>query len=157
MKWLILVVSVAALVVIALAYDKIRKCGCKNSEKYHDSVYAYINAYNSVYGTPRPNFYDMCPQYNQWVKDANYVGKIIVDECKKKYPKDPRCPRYMPWTPAPCSSLQQQYSITENYDPNMTCSEATQIIEHGACTTAACIKCSDAHDTWKIKKCYGPA
>jgi hypothetical protein len=109
-KWIILVISAAVLVVVSLAYHKIRTCGCKK-EGYHDSVYAYVNAYNSAYGTPRPSFYDMCPEYNQWVDDANKVGKMVSDACKKKYPDDPRCPRYMPWTKTPCPSLGQMYDI----------------------------------------------
>jgi len=107
-KWLTLLVSVAVLVISVLVYTRVNKCG---NEPYHDSVYSYINAYNSAYTTPRPNFYDQCPQYNQWVRDANHVGKKIADECKKKYPKDERCPRYLPWLEAPCADLQQQYPI----------------------------------------------
>lgn len=111
--WFILVVLVAVLVIVAFTYHKIQTCGCKKNENYHDTVYKYINDYNSVYGTPRPSFYDMCPEYNQWVHDANRAGKKIVDACNNEYPGDERCPRYLPWTPAPCSSLFTRWDIPE--------------------------------------------
>ena len=106
-KWIILVISIAILVLSVLIYHKIKTCNCNKSENYHESVYDYLNMYNNAYTTPRPNFYDMCHEYNQWARDANDVGKMVSEECKKKFPGDPRCPEYLPWTETTCSTFGQ--------------------------------------------------
>ena len=101
-EWILLAISIVILVLSILAYYKIKTCG---RETYHESVYDYLNMYNNAYTTPRPNFYDMCPEYNQWVRYTNDVGKMVSEECKKKFPGDPRCPEYLPWIETTCPTL----------------------------------------------------
>ena len=79
----------------------VRMKGCKCGEKY---IYSYMDAYNDAYSPPRPTYHDRCPEYNEWVREANLEGKRIVDECNKKYPGDERCPRFMPWLEVNCES-----------------------------------------------------
>src|SRR3990167_9476204 len=59
-------------------------------------VYDYVAAYDAVYKIPRPTFYDECPEYNVWVKNTNQLANHIATECKKRFPDDKNCPKYIP-------------------------------------------------------------
>ena len=104
LRWFMLSVTVVVLIISAVVYHKSRKCGCYSGEHYADSASAfdYLNAYNSVYAPPRPQFYEDCVGYNQWVRDANYAGRKISNACNKKFPGDIRCPMDNPWVETPC-------------------------------------------------------
>lgn len=98
-SWLIFITALATLVISAIVYAKSRK---GSNEHYRDSVFSHLNAYNNVYAPPRPQFYQDCVGYNMWVRDANALGKLIANDCKKKFPGDVRCPMDNPWTETPC-------------------------------------------------------
>lgn len=94
-------ISVIILIISAIIYTKAKKGSVQGYTK-GSSPFAYLDAYNRTYSPPRPQFYQDCVSYNQWVRDANYVGRKIASECNKKFPGDVRCPMDNPWVETPC-------------------------------------------------------